>query len=517
MRARSFVREELEANTELCQEVDMATKRCGGQVQITRATRLTFFASLPGSGSWRDEQELPGDNLLGYAVVVALRLPNNKSRTFLLESVTKGHVVSYEMPDHRVFNFEVPNCYVHNSRTHKTCLGTSTDNRTFTIDGTFFTQQNDLTSVCAHAALRMAVNSSPFLLKNLQERFGSDKLTNKHINDILTLDFSSPKKSVGHYETDDQEEERKKGLTSTEIETVVVSLGERLSVTNFIEDSRVEYDRVLYPVMESGYPAILEIQGWDIMRREDFAHALAVTGHTLNTDRWEPEAKYGYGNYPIRPYIPVSEWVCHYIMSDDNYGMDVALPSSMVRNDVVPAKNPKLHATHVLSILPKAVHLTGHRAEKIAMDIASQLINKTKIVKPKSYWLEQLKKRHENKSLVCRTILRTAKQYRSYIKEVINRNLLQPTDSQWQYFKRLPRYIWVTEISVPNLYTGNKTKLGEVLVKASATPKEIERYDCFLLAWFPGFARFGLERDNERWYFRSHVPLMAMQEKPLFW
>jgi hypothetical protein len=362
----------------------------------------------------------------------------------------------------------------------------------------------------------MAVNSSPVLLKNLQARIGSDKLTNKQINDILGLDFSSPQKSVGHYEADKPEVERKKGLTATEIESVVVFLGERLSVTNFIEDSRVEYDKVLYQVMESGYPAILEIQGWDIMRREDFAHALAVTGHTLNTDRWEPEAKYGYGNYPIRQYIPVSEWVCHYIMSDDNYGMDVALPSAMVRNDVIPVKNPKLHATRVLSILPKAVGLTGHRAERIAIGIASKLIKKT-IIKPEPYWLVNLKRRHEEKSIVCRTTLLTDKQYRSYITESINSKLLRPTDAQWQYFKRLPRYIWVTEISIPNLYTGNKTKLGDVLVKASATAKEIERNDCFVLAWFPGFARFGLERDNELWYFRTHVPLIAMQIKPLYW
>jgi hypothetical protein len=513
MQARSFVTEKLLPNSELREEQSMATKRCGDQVEISAATRLTFFASLPESGSWRDVNELPEDHLLGYAVIVTLRLPNNQLRTFLLEAVTRGHIVSIKPVEH-VFIFEVPKSYIHNLRIHKTCLGTSSDNRTLKISGTFFTQQNDLTSVCAHAALRMAVNSSHFLQKKLEKKIGGDKLTNKHINDILKLDFSGPKKSVGHYKGDSIDGERKVGLKAYEIEKVIVELGARLSIINFIEDSRVEYDGVLYPVTESGYPAILEIQGWDIMNREDFAHALAVAGHTLNTDRWEPEAKYGYGNYPIRPYIPVSEWVCHYIMSDDNYGMDVALPSAMVRNDIVPVKNPKLHVTRVLSILPKAVHLTGHRAESFAMKIASQLITKTKIAKPKSYWLEKLKKRHEHNGLVCRTILLTAKQYRSYIKEITKRELLRPTEDQLERLKRLPRYIWVTEISIPNLYTGNKTKLGDVLINASS---EIDEDDFFVLGWFPGFARFGLDSDNEHWYVRSHVPLIAMQAKPLSW
>ena len=514
MQARSFVSEELVLNSELRDEEYMATKRCGDKVEISHATRLTFFASLPETRSWNNKEELPDDHILGYAVIVTLRLPNNNLRTFLLEAITRGHIVSYKLRQ-KAFTFEVPNYYVHNSRIHKTCLGTNNSyNRIFPIKGTFFTQQNDLTSVCAHAALRMAVNSSTFLVNNIKTKLGNDKLTNKYINEVLGLDFSSPEKSVGYYKNDSKNDKRKMGLTATEIEKVVVSLGERLSVTNFIEDSSVEYDKVLYPVMESGYPAILEIQGWDIMRREDFAHALSVTGHTLNTDRWEPEAKYGYGNFPIKPYIQVFEWICHYIMSDDNYGMDVALPSEMVRNDVVPLKNPKLHATRVLSILPKTVRLTGHRAERIAMEIASQLITKTKIANPKSYWLEKLKKRHKHKGLVCRTILTTSKKYCSHIKENVERKLLKPTEVQWKKLRGLPSYIWVTEISIPNLYSGNKAKLGDVLIKASS---EIEKDDCFVLGWFPGFARFGIKGKHELWYVGNHVPLMAIQEKPLLW
>jgi hypothetical protein len=294
---------------------------------------------------------------------------------------------------------------------------------------------------------------------------------------------------------------------------VINKLDARLFITNFIEDSRVEDDRVLYPVTESGYPAILEIQGWDIINREDFAHALSVAGHTLNTDRWEPEAKYGYGNYPIRPYIPVTEWVCHYIMSDDNYGMDVTLPSAMVRNDIVPVKNPKLHVTRVLSILPQEVQLTGHRAESFSMKIASQLIKKTEIVEPKSYWLEKLKKRHKHNGLVCRTNLLTDKQYRSYIKEITEREFIRPTKDQREQLKKLPIYIWVTEISLPNIYTGNKAKLGDVLLDASKTNED----EFFVFGWFPGFARFGSDSEHEPWYVRTHVPLIAMQEKPFSW
>lgn len=516
MNADSYVDEELDLNAELLDEQEMATHRCGGTVKITQVKRLTFFGSLPSSKKWDNKEDLPDDHLLGYATIVTLCLPNKTYRTYLHEAFVQTPRISFQgLDDEKHYFFRIPNYYIHNACDIKTSLGTRNNTREFVVKGSFFTQQNDLTNVCAHAALRISINSSPFMKKLLSKK-GVEKLTNKYINTILGLDFSSEKKSVGHYEGDTPDTPRKEGLTVKEIVKVVDSLGARLFVTSFIEDSSVEYDEVLYPVVESHYPSILEVQGWDIMKCEHYAHALAVMGHTLNTDRWHPEAMIGYGNYPIKKHMSVCDWVCHYIISDDNYGINVTLPSDMIRNTVIPRKNPSLHVTSVFSILPKKVTLAGYKSQKIAMDIASKLIKKTHLPNKKEYWLDQLKKMQEKKRLVCRTILKERKEYYSYIETMSEENLLTPTKKQMQYFESLPEYIWITEISIPNLYTGNKHKLGDVLINAAATEQEAENYDCFILAWFPGFIRYGIERKFEPWNVDHHIPLIRTEGKPIF-
>jgi hypothetical protein len=66
----------------------------------------------------------------------------------------------------------------------------------------------------------------------------------------------------------------------------------------------------------------------------------------------------------LEPYIPVTAWCDHYVVSDDNYGMHVTLPSEMIRNFVVPSKNPNIHAMAAVTLLPRSVKLGGYAAEQ---------------------------------------------------------------------------------------------------------------------------------------------------------
>lgn len=509
MKAKSYVREKLELNAELTEEEEMASSRCGGQANITKAIRLTFFGSVPSSRKWEDVED---GRILGYAIVVTLRLPDRSMRTFLHEAVIRTPSISLETKDEFIL-LEVPNYYVHNARTFQTLLGTKDHNRKFSFEGNYFTQQNDLTSTCGHAALRMAINSSP-MLTNLENKIGAKKITNKYINETLGLDFTVPEKTIGHYSSDEPDPKRKEGLTREDMRKVVNSLGQRLFVSNFIEELSVDYDELMYPLVESHCPTILEVHGWDTRENKPYAHALAVMGHTLNSDRWQPEANVGYGNYPVRKYIPVCEWVCHYVISDDNYGMNVTLPSDMIRNDLVPYKNPNLHAVRVMAIIPKQISLPGYAAQKISFDVATAHIKSTRLSRP-IYWLKKLKEKEKSHNLVCRTILKSGKAYSCYINTMTNLGFLDPNDEQLNYFQSLPKYIWVTEITIPNLYVGNKAKLADVLVDACATQKAIKDRDCVVMAWFPGFMRSRNKKHSEPWYLKKHVPLIRTGEEPI--
>ena len=363
MKVKSFIREELERNEELLAERDMATARCEQNIDLT-ATRLTFFRSWPPSSKWDDPRELPDDHLLGYAVIATLRLPNDQYRTYLLESVVCPPSIWLSVEKDRMAIEPITNYYVHNTREFETNIGTRAKSRTFTLTGSFFAQQNDITHVCAHAALRMAINSSSTLT--------TKKLTNQKINEILGIDFSSPKKCVGHIEGDPPE--TKAGLDIQELEQVICQIGGRIISADFVQNTFVEYDQFIYPFVESACPVILGIEGWDFRSSSRINHVVSVLGHTLNSDRWEPEARSGYGGFPVEPYTPVTGWIGHYIINDDNFGMYVTLPSDMLRNYLVPSKNPNLHATMALAIVPQDVQISGLSAERMAVRKAVQIV-----------------------------------------------------------------------------------------------------------------------------------------------
>ncbi len=467
MKVKSFIREELELNEELLEEQDMAAERCKQKVSLT-ATRLTFFRSLPSPLKWNDPDKLLDDHLLGYAVIATLELPGDKYTTYLLESVVRPPSIWVRDTEDRISIEPITNYYVHNRRNFETHIGTKEKSRTFTLPGSFFAQQNNLTHVCAHAALRMAINSS--------DTVTSEKLTNRKINEILGIDFSSPEKCVGHIDSDPPR--TKRGLGQQELEDVVSQLGGRTISADFVQDTSVEYDQFIYPFVESACPVILGIEGRD-SRNEIINHVVSVLGHTLNSDRWEPEARVGYSGLQAQPYIPATGWTGHYIINDDNFGMYLTLPSDMLRNFLVPSKNPNLHARIAVAIVPSGVQFSGLWAEGIAVRITQFLIKITKIQHP-PIWLKRLAQ--QSGKIVSRTLLQTKESYRQYIDSLVQDGHTTLTPEIEQRFENMPEHIWVSEITLPHLYTGNKHKLGDVIIRANATDEEHSAVKSFELA-----------------------------------
>lgn len=478
MKAKSFVREDLVLNQELNDEKNMLGVRFGTSINI-EAERLTFFCYLPESKNWNDEG-LTQDHILGYAIIVKITLPDGNVRTHLLEAVARPPSVVFHLKENSYFIEPITNYYLHNIRTFKTCLGTEQNHRVFPISGSFFTQQNQITSVCAHACLRMAMNSSPSINRG--------KLTNKEINDFLKI---SDYKING------------RGLSQQQIIEVVKQKGCKCHIANFSKETDIEYDHFMYPSLESCFPTILGIEYWDRGKQQVAGHVVTVLGHTINSDRWEPEAVRGYGGYPLRPYIPTAEWCDHYIISDDNFGMYSTLPTDAIRNFLVPTKNPNRHASMAISIVPDKVTIPGHYAEQFAVDMATKLINGIGLQTP-NRWHDRLKGRN----LVCRTLLQTKSEYVDFI----NNHVTGLTPEQQSCLDSLSEYIWVSEISLPNIYTANKRKLGDVVLRADATPQEHSSGESLALAWFPGFINIGSRLSISTWGITTHVPLIRNTE-----
>jgi hypothetical protein len=479
MSAKSFAQEQLVLNQELQDEKEMASICIGTPVEL-EAVRLTFFCCMPESERWDDEL-LSDAHVLGYAVIVKLKMPDGRViKTHLLEAVVRPPSVVLENTGELE---PITNYYLHNVKTFKTHIGTSQNHREFSITGSFFTQQNYLTSVCAHACLRMAMNSSPLINCN--------KLTNKAINDIL---------GVSDYRMNGG------GLTQEQIIEVVKQMGYKCHSANFLKQTDVEYDHFMYPSLESGFPTILGVEWWDKKKNEIVGHVLTVLGHTINSDRWEPEAERGYGSYPLKPYIPTAEWCDHYIISDDNFGMYSTLPTDAVRNFIVPTKNPNRHVSMAVSIVPDNVTVPGYAAEQFAVEKATKLINTVGLQAPNK-WHDRLK----GKNLVCRTLLQNKSEYANFIKAQVSSLTLE----QQSCLDSLSEYVWVSEISLPNVYTANKHKLGDVVLRADATPQEHSAGQSLALAWFPGFIQVGPQLNIKTWGIETHVPLIRNAENSM--
>jgi hypothetical protein len=81
--------------------------------------------------------------------------------------------------------------------------------------------------------------------------------------------------------------------------------------------------------------------------------------------------------------------------------------------------------------------------------------------------------------------------------------------------------MWMIELSVPNLFSANKRKVGEVLLRAEVVAKPKRDFSNFLLARLPGyFALYdGGGAVKPKYQFipsgaPSHVELYGCEERP---
>ncbi len=489
MGVQCFTREELVPNQEIQDEQQSVQVRTNaGNVGLS-AVRLTFFRHLPAQMNWRD---LAGKECLGYAVLVTLTLPDSSKKCYILESIVR--IPSLWVPGSGGISeaHDVTNYYVHSCKQFETVIGTAAQHFTFNLTGSFFCQQNDLTHVCAHAALRMGINSSP--------AYNGPKLTNKSINDALEIDHTNAEgKRIGKYPHN--AETQSIGLTTEQIVRIVQFVGWKEHVAEFYLNPAIDYEAFIYPMIESGCPTILGIEN------ARTAHVLAVLGHTWNSDRWSPEANHGYGAFPINPYISTSAWADHFIVSDDNFGMYSTLPTEAIRNILVPKHNPNLHASLAIGMMPAGVTISGYGAEQKAAGLASKVLQLTQVT-PQNKWFEMLQNDPSQK-LVCRTLLGQKTKYISAMSGVADDQGKQLSQAEIARLHTcLPDRFWITEITVPNLYTANKRKLGDIISPASGSQHDFLAGAMTLFFWFPGLSWYNGSPALLGWSLFGHIPIL---------
>lgn len=436
---QSVLIEELDASNcaTLAEEDDALAKRQPDFIG-SRTHRLSFFRSLP-------EKQPASDDFIGTAVF--------KFDSFSGLAQTRQHIYEAVIPPWRTTE---DNNFIHCSRAY----GFHTSAGDFAATGVLYAQQNDLTFVCAHVALRSALSSV----------LPDGDISYTKINQLAGVDHQSVQVGNGGRGLEpDQMEHVLKGLGVT-YEKVVHEPHQNLHLPT-------DYQRHLYGSIESGGPALLGFELDDPSAKPGKAgrHIIPVFGHTFNEDAWVPEAQRHYFAGGLS-YYPSESWLSAFVVHDDNFGPYYCLPRNFLRKD-----NFRL----ILSLKRFPTVFSPLEAETLAFGYAKILSGVFK--SSGQDWLERFSIFTRLGSLVIRAQCLTREDYLTHLGAL----------EDWQghrmeaalttsFGQALPDFFWMAELSAPELFSATRHKFGELLIAADRPA--VANLTLLLAARLPGQA-----------------------------
>ena len=402
--------------------------------------RLSFwkspFADVSAIPSLRDE------DCTGWAILKLDHCPSaGMCRWHIFESV----FAKYEHP--------------HNYVPCAKAIAFRVNDHTFRLPGVLYCQQNGLNKACAQVALRSIC--SAFL--------DQPELTFRRINELAF----APNQPVdpGSGLTADQIQQVLDGLAIPNFGIYYPNLSGRQNWRR-----RLPYQKVLYSGVECGCGALLTFSTAG-PKALDEAHIIPIIGHTFNEDTWAPRGEGAYFQIgkEIR-YIPSAAWMSSFLVHDDNFGSNLCVPKEYVRPD---------KADYAVALYPQGYAAPGFVAEVAASRYFYSLLKQ--LDGSGNRWRERLLETVDNKELILRTIAVTRDQYIAHLSTI----------SDWKEYREeaqlvtvlasfLPEKLWMTEVSIPDLFSTNLRKLGELLLNSALTVSDKPDYSKFVLGRFPG-------------------------------
>ncbi len=371
--------------------------------------------------------------------------------------------------------------------------------RQFEIVGTYFSQQNSATSVCGHAALCTAINN--------MKTYAGPLVSPETVNSIIGADHKTRK--FGQLE----------GLKIEDIRKVLDNFTLRYTEMNFISNPNMEYDETIYRYIESGFPTLL------IFSTKDSLHVVTVLGHTLNSDLWRPEAEvvytkpfYDTSNQII--YQPAAAWVDHFIIHDDNFGMYLCLPVEALKRITIPKYDPTFRVYHAVMITPPNITTSAYAAELASVIVSKHIILKYKGSKAGiiNDWLQRILLLDQTKmASVVRTMLVNRDDYAMTLDDIDFMGNAFTQSEKAELLRDLPPVFWLSEISLPDLYCANKTKVIDFFFPADLLSDDLGDILC---KWIQiRFPEALLKNAGSAWSvynmsIRSHYPLFRLRDEP---
>jgi hypothetical protein len=369
------------------------------------------------------------------------------------------------------------------------------------VKGYLYAQQNNITNCCAHVALRTA--SSCF--------HKDGDMTYREMNKIIGIDHINRKIGDGS------------GLTSKEMVTILEASGAKSISVDYtkLEEKQLPFQKYLYGSVESGFPAIALFQ---MANNPAIGHAVPIFGHTFNEDTWVYRAESSYFKVGKETtYIPSESWVSMYIGHDDNWGSNFCIPRDylhtrklceMTNDKNIDCPLNKGCLSYIIGTLPKEVQMNAIEAEVIGADYLFTIL--PQIPNVRMSWIQRLIQYALMNQLILRPVLLKGEDYTNHLKKIRDweNNKLDISEvfapNNW---------FWMVELSVPELFSANRRKVAEVILKASIEPKTFRDFKNFVFARLPGYFALNIKGGaaNPRYSFipstlRSHVELYGCEE-----
>jgi hypothetical protein len=439
-------------------------------------------------------------DFLASALVINYKKADGQWKSYVFSAIiSEPRIIAHP----KFGNLPLLNNYLHVRRVFEAEVGIGKGRmHAFKIRGSFFCQQNGLTSVCAHAAVCMTVNN--------MNPPGSELVFPEEINEAIGIDHVRTKVP--------------QGLDNAQIDAVLRKFRLTIDWRDFVATPGEDYKDYVYRYVESKCPVIL---GFGVS--DTIAHVVPVLGHTLNTDLWASEAVSAYSYDPQASrvedyYKPVHLWVDHFIIHDDNFGMYFCLPTGTLKQPDPASTALQFRACYAIAIIPSFLVTEAWEAE---MASRVNVFNILAFLESQSVALDDWTKRliasiktHPPRPLLVRTFLTGRKEYERSLYGTDFAGAEFTTPERMELVKDLPDFFWLSEITLPELYTANKTKLIDFFYTCQA-PKIGGNYDLLRERWiqmrFPGvlFKQVEGKMSAVPLSVQSHYPLLRSADEVL--
>lgn len=295
----------------------------------------------------------------------------------------------------------------------------------------YMSQDTDVT-ICAHAACWM-------IFRYFSQRYSRYAETWPYEVTQLTTDVSMGRLIPS------------KGLTGWQVSEMFSHFGlypEIYSRQN--ADHAPIFDKLLYMYIESGFPVVAALY--------KHQHAIIVVGHLSDFQNTNPQTP-----------TTSDQYLKGFIVNDDNF-----MPYQVIRKD---GPQPSGHWSSFkiedidFFVVPlyEKIHLTAEHVMKLSETILTD----------RKLGTDNCSNLIQYKNLITRTFLTSSKSFKKNRRE----NILPFGISKVYAEMSMPKFIWICEISTPDLFKKEKV-VGEILFDATAN--QYDRFS-FLSIHYPDF------------------------------